>query len=144
MKKNMMFGLIMVILSGCSTVQKTETGKTNIGMANPASTFCVEQDGKLEIRKEANGEVGYCDLPNGKIIEEWQFFRESQAKCVPEQAATLVGQSGLTEAQIKQKTNAQTVRLVQPGQPVTMDYREDRVTVTINPKDNKVVQANCG
>ncbi len=36
------------------------------------------------------------------------------------------------------------VRLVQPGQPVTMDYREDRVTVTVDPKTNKVVQASCG
>jgi hypothetical protein len=56
----------------------------------------------------------------------------------------LIGQSNLTEAQIKQKTSAKMVRLVQPGQPVTMDYREDRVTVTVDPKTNKVVQASCG
>ena len=144
MKKIVMLGLIMAALSGCSSAQKSETVRPNVGMANPASTFCVEQNGKLEIRKEANGEVGSCHLPNGQIVEEWEFFRANQAKCVPEQAAALVGQSGLTEAQIKQKTSAHIVRLVQPDQPVTMDYREDRVTVTINPKDNKVVQASCG
>jgi len=27
---------------------------------------------------------------------------------------------------------------------VTMDYREDRVTVTVDPKTNKVVQVSCG
>lgn len=139
-----MLGLIMAALSGCSTAQKSETVRPNVGMANPASTFCVEQNGKLEIRKEANGEVGYCHLPNGQIVEEWALFRASQNKCVAEQATALIGQSNLTEAQIKQKTSAKMVRLVQPGQPVTMDYREDRVTVTVNPKDNKVVQASCG
>jgi len=33
--------------------------------------------GKIEIRKEAKGEVGYCHLPDGRTIEEWQFFRSS-------------------------------------------------------------------
>ena len=144
MKKIVMLGLIMAALSGCSTAQKSETVKPNVGMANPASTFCVEQKGKIEIRKETNGEVGYCHLSNGQIVEEWEFFRANQTKCVPEHAAALIGQTDLTEAKIKQKTSAHIVRLVQPGQPVTMDYREDRVTVTINPKDNKVIQASCG
>ncbi|MFH7807925.1 I78 family peptidase inhibitor [Acinetobacter sp. BSP-153] len=144
MKKTVMFGLIVAALSGCSTAQKNDAEKPNIGMANPASTYCVEQGGKLEIRKEANGEVGYCHLPNGQVIEEWELFRTSQSKCVTEQATALIGQSNLTEAQIKQKTSAKIVRLVQPGQPVTMDYREERVTVTVDPKTNKVVQASCG
>lgn len=144
MKKIVMLGLMVAAISGCSTAQKNETEKPTLGMANPASTYCVEQGGKLEIRKEANGEVGYCHLPNGQVIEEWALFRASQSKCVAEQATALIGQSNLTEAQIKQKTSAKMVRLVQPGQPVTMDYREDRVTVTVDPKTNKVVQANCG
>ncbi|HWK15618.1 MAG TPA: DUF333 domain-containing protein [Rhizobiaceae bacterium] len=46
-----------------------------VGIANPASVYCIEQGGKLEIRKTANGEVGYCHLPDGRIIEEWAFFR---------------------------------------------------------------------
>lgn len=36
------------------------------------------------------------------------------------------------------------VRMVAPGQPVTMDYREERVTVTVDPATKKVVQASCG
>jgi len=44
-------------------------------LANPASTYCVEQGGKLEIRKEAKGDTGYCHLPDGKVVEEWEFFR---------------------------------------------------------------------
>jgi len=48
---------------------------TPVGLANPASTYCVEQGGKLEIRKEAKGDTGYCHLPDGKVVEEWEFFR---------------------------------------------------------------------
>jgi putative hemolysin len=49
-------------------------------MANPASVHCVKAGGRVEIRKEAAGEVGYCHLPDGRVIEEWQFFRSSQDK----------------------------------------------------------------
>lgn len=51
-----------------------------VGIANPASVYCVEQGGKLEIRKTANGEVGYCHLPDGRVVEEWEFFRSQTRK----------------------------------------------------------------
>ncbi|GBR14661.1 hypothetical protein AA105894_1137 [Asaia spathodeae NBRC 105894] len=44
-------------------------------MANPASVYCKEQGGKLEIRHEKEGEVGYCHLPYGRIVEEWVLWR---------------------------------------------------------------------
>lgn len=49
-------------------------------MANPASVFCIEQGGKIEIRKTASGEVGYCHLPDGRVVEEWAFFRANAEK----------------------------------------------------------------
>ncbi|NUF13860.1 I78 family peptidase inhibitor, partial [Acinetobacter oleivorans] len=111
---------------------------------NPASQYCVEQGGKLEIRNEANGQVGYCHLPNGQVVEEWKLFRDNQANCIAEEAQKLVGQSGLTDDQIKQKTQSEIVRKVAPGQPMTMDYRTNRVTVTIDPASKKITQATCG
>ena len=51
-----------------------------IGMSNPASEFCIQQGGKLEIRQEAEGEAGYCHLPDGRVVEEWAFFRAESAK----------------------------------------------------------------
>ena len=51
-----------------------------IGMANPASVHCVKAGGRVEIRKETAGEVGYCHLPDGRVIEEWQFFRSAQGQ----------------------------------------------------------------
>ncbi|TDR31827.1 putative hemolysin [Hydromonas duriensis] len=48
-----------------------------IGMANPASVYCIEQGGELSIKKDANGnEYGICTFKNGKSCDEWAFFRK--------------------------------------------------------------------
>ena len=47
-----------------------------IGMANPASVFCVQQGGTLRIVRTAQGEHGMCKLPDGREVEEWAFFRQ--------------------------------------------------------------------
>lgn len=144
MKKTLFLGLALVSLTACSSVQHKDPTPPKIGSPNPASQYCVEQGGKLEIRNEANGQVGYCHLPNGQVVEEWKLFRDNQANCVAEEAQKLVGQSGLTDDQIKQKTQSEIVRKVAPGQPMTMDYRTNRVTVTIDPASKKITNATCG
>ncbi|MFM8943652.1 MAG: DUF333 domain-containing protein [Actinomycetota bacterium] len=50
-------------------------GGGGAGIANPASVFCEEQGGTLEIVDEAGGQVGYCNLPDGRRIEEWEYYR---------------------------------------------------------------------
>lgn len=144
MKKIIFLGLALVSLTACSSVQHKDSTPPKIGSPNPASQYCVEQGGKLEIRNEANGQVGYCHLPNGQVVEEWKLFRDNQANCVSEEAQKLVGQSGLTDDQIKQKTKSEIIRKVALGQPMTMDYRSNRVTVTIDPTSKKITQATCG
>ncbi len=143
MKHLVWMSLVLVGLAGCAA-QKTESTAQKIGMTNPASQYCVEQGGKLEIRNENNGQVGYCHLANGQVVEEWALLRSSQSNCVPEEANRLVGQSNVSEDQIKTLTKSQIVRMVKPEQPVTMDFREDRVTVTVDPKTGKIVQSSCG
>jgi putative hemolysin len=44
-------------------------------IANPASVFCEEQGGTVEIVDEADGQVGYCTLPDGTRVEEWEYYR---------------------------------------------------------------------
>lgn len=143
MKNIVWLSLMMVGLAGCAT-QNSETTSPKVGMANPASQYCTQQGGKLELRNESQGQVGYCHLANGQVVEEWALFRASQSNCSAEDAKRLVGQSKLSEAQIKALSKAQIVRMVQPGQPVTMDYRVERVTVTIDPKTQKITAATCG
>jgi uncharacterized protein len=46
------------------------------GLANPASTFCVETGGRSEIVQTASGDqLGICILPGGQIVEDWAYFR---------------------------------------------------------------------
>lgn len=144
MKKTILFVFLVCGLSACATSQNNNTEIPKLGLANPASEYCVKQGGKLEIKNEANGQVGYCHLANGQVVEEWEFFRASQADCVPEEAKRLVGLTALSEARIKEKTKARIVRSVQPNQAVTMDFRSDRVTVVVDPKTQKVIRASCG
>lgn len=70
------------LLAECKVQPKADNSKQApkpkppaIGIANPASTYCVGKGGKLEIRNEKTGAVGYCHLPDGRVIEEWKFFR---------------------------------------------------------------------
>jgi len=58
--------------------EKTPDGQA-LGLANPASVHCADLGGTLEMREEANGTVGYCHLPDGRVVEEWTLFREDAA-----------------------------------------------------------------
>jgi putative hemolysin len=46
-----------------------------IQIANPASVYCLEQGGTLNLRDNLEGQVGYCVFPNGNECEEWAYFR---------------------------------------------------------------------
>ncbi|WP_237934221.1 putative hemolysin [Acetobacter senegalensis] len=53
-----------------------------IGMANPASVHCQKAGGTLEIRQGTKGAYGICHMPDGRMCEEWSFFRTG--KCSAE------------------------------------------------------------
>ena len=47
------------------------------GLPNPASAFCEEQGGRVEIeRDEAGNETGICVLEDGTRVDEWEYYRE--------------------------------------------------------------------
>ena len=74
----------------CSTAMRTATvflaiilavgPQTAWALANPASVFCVKSGGKSEIRKGPRGEYGVCRLPDGRVVEEWTYFRKMKAR----------------------------------------------------------------
>jgi uncharacterized protein len=48
-----------------------------IGLGSPASYYCVDQGGIIDIRIDDIGaQYGICILPDGTEIEEWDFFRQ--------------------------------------------------------------------
>ena len=49
-------------------------------LAHPASVFCVQSGGKSEIRKGARGQYGVCRLPDGRVVDEWAYFRAMHGK----------------------------------------------------------------
>ena len=63
--------------------------------------------------------------------------------CRPDAAAKLVGHGALDDAQIQQRTGAELIRRIAAGDAVTHDFRENRITLAIDPS-GKVVQASCG
>jgi uncharacterized protein len=144
MKLAMVMFAALTALTGCTHATKDAESQLSLGLANPASVYCQQQGGKLEIRHESHGQVGYCHLPSGQVVEEWALFRASQQKCLPEQATSLVGKKKPSDAEIQQLTHAEVIRVVRPNQPVTMDYREDRITLVIQPTTQKIIRASCG
>ncbi|MBT2118397.1 DUF333 domain-containing protein [Dyella sp. LX-66] len=64
------------LLAACASQPEPATPPRAAQMANPASVYCQQLGGKLEIAKDKDGgEVGYCILPSGERIEEWELFR---------------------------------------------------------------------
>jgi len=49
-------------------------------LANPASVFCAQSGGKTEIRNGAHGQYGVCRLPDGRVVEEWSYYRQMKGK----------------------------------------------------------------
>jgi putative hemolysin len=49
-------------------------------LANPASVFCVKSGGKSQIRTGARGQYGVCLLPDGRVVEEWAYYRAMKGK----------------------------------------------------------------
>ncbi len=73
------FVSIFFLLVSCERKRATPT--PNAEIANPASVYCQEHGGKLDIRTDASGgQVGICVFPDSSECEEWAYFR---GQCAP-------------------------------------------------------------
>jgi putative hemolysin len=68
--------LAAIVLLGPLTLAPTAAS----ALANPASGFCVKSGGKSEIRKSPAGAYSVCRLPDGRVVEEWSYFRGMKGK----------------------------------------------------------------
>ena len=98
MKKHLSVSVIVMILLALAACQPTtennpeptpEPTEEPAGMPNPASVYCEEQGGQLELREDENGSYGVCIFDDGSECDEWAFYR---GECRPgkdsEQPAT--------------------------------------------------------
>ena len=46
-----------------------------IGMANPASVYCLEKGGEQVPVQSPQGVRTECKLPGGEVIDEWTLYR---------------------------------------------------------------------
>lgn len=75
--------MLILTISAC-TPDIAEPQTPSVGLANPASTYCIEQGGTLDIRtSDDGGQTGYCVFENGNECEEWAYYRH---ECTPDQA----------------------------------------------------------
>ncbi len=57
-----------------------------VGMANPASVYCADNGGTLDIRTADDGsQTGFCIFADGSECEEWAYMK---GECAPASAAT--------------------------------------------------------
>lgn len=85
MKKSLLItGVLLstLLLTGCGGQENAEiTSGDAIGMANPASVFCVEQGGNSELRTDGSGnQYGVCLFADGTEIEERELYRSAQTQ----------------------------------------------------------------
>jgi putative hemolysin len=68
----------VLLLAGCGSGDEPvhDGSPGSPGLANPASQFCVDQGGRVEIVDVEEGQVGICVLPDGTRVEEWEYYRE--------------------------------------------------------------------
>ncbi|CAH1649188.1 Peptidase inhibitor I78 family protein [Hyphomicrobiales bacterium] len=64
--------------------------------------------------------------------------------CRVDAAEALKGSARLTDERAKETTGATLVRQIAPGQGVTMDYRQERVTIETDSRTGKILRAFCG
>ena len=67
--------VLVAAIAACGSDSEPSDTTAATGLANPASVFCVEQGGAVEIVDEADGQVGYCNLPDGTRVDEWEYYR---------------------------------------------------------------------
>lgn len=70
---------ILILVSSCILIKIYKTpdnSVSNTQIANPASVYCYENNGTLEIRSDVQGnQYGICILANGTECDEWKYFR---------------------------------------------------------------------
>lgn len=64
------------MLAACEAEQQPPVAPA-ARIANPASVYCAERGGRLEIVDAPGGQAGFCVLPDGRRVEEWALYREA-------------------------------------------------------------------
>jgi putative hemolysin/predicted secreted protein len=90
--------LVLLLAAGCTqqTATPPVTTPASSQIANPASVYCGQMGGTLEIKTDATGgQYGMCSFGNGTSCEEWALFNDKVCKPGVAAAATTVPSAGM-------------------------------------------------
>ena len=103
-------GWVMLMMYRSTNVENNDSEPT-IWMPNPASVYCEEQGGTVNIVKNEEGnESGMCKLADGTEIDEWEYYRANNTGAVE----SLYSEEDLTVAEATIKNyfeNEMTVKV---------------------------------
>lgn len=73
------FVSLPIISASCLlAVGCTSGASSGVARPSPASEYCISKGGKLEFRKDKDGnEFAMCRLRDGSAVEEWELFRKN-------------------------------------------------------------------
>lgn len=97
MKKNFLSTILLMALTACTASQAQTPEPTTpdippVGMPNPASVYCGQNGGTLEIVTADDGsQSGRCVFPDGSVCDEWAYFRGECGPAVAEATADASG-----------------------------------------------------
>ena len=135
MIRKVLFTLFMlvaiILLSSCSSSQTHPISGPNL--PNPASVYCEQNGGKLDLRQDASGGVaGSCIFPDGSECDEWAYFR---GECKP--GETLVTSVPAPSPVISEPSQTAAVELANDGWKV---YRNEQFGYSFHyPADAAIV-----
>lgn len=68
--------ILIAVITVCKNYYYNHLIHLKSGVVNPASAYCGDQGGKLEIVTSTDGsQSGICLFKDGSKCEEWAFFR---------------------------------------------------------------------
>ncbi|MFT8471030.1 DUF333 domain-containing protein [Acetobacter persici] len=71
------------LLAGCEhqTQDQSRNSVRPLRIPNPAALYCTKKGGTLSMQHDAaKGQVGYCHLPDGTVMDEWDLFRRDNPR----------------------------------------------------------------
>ncbi len=73
--------IVIIVLSLVACTPRKVTSTPKAALPNPASVYCEEHGGKVDIHTDASGaQAGVCVFPNGSECDEWAYYRN---ECAP-------------------------------------------------------------
>lgn len=82
--KTILTGIIVFGLTACGVTPTNNDSSSIVGMANPASIYCVNKGGTSRIITSKNGtEHGMCILPDQTRCEEFAFMQGTCPEACP-------------------------------------------------------------